>query len=247
MIQPPTPDAEARARCLAMAPEPREPEEVAPMPPMGEFLETLKSKVRTDEESREWAWKNETMPRMAEVGFEKRYQTRVEFSGRQLDAMQHCERLCTGTGAIIALVGPRGTGKTTITAQMARRRIERCWPNTSPQHYGKLVALIARYKAIYSDYGTIEGDLLTSARDAYCKIPLVFIDEIHEADDSRLKSKILTDILDRRYAALKDTIIICNQTADEFQETIGSSILSRMHEHGSLIECDWENFRQRQA
>ena len=48
----------------------------------------------------------------------------------------------------------------------------------------------------------------------------------------------------KRYGAMKDTILISNQTPDVFQKAIGSSILSRLQETGAIIQCDWPSFRE---
>lgn len=245
-MTPPAPDAAARERLLALVPAPQPEPEAAPVTgSVEEMLAALRCSIKTDEEVEQWTWRNEIAPRMVEAGFSARHITRLTLTQPQERTLDSVDGICCGKGAIVALVGSRGTGKTSLAAQLVCRRIERSRPLVSPQDYRKLVSLIARYKAIYADHGTIEGEALQAARDAYCRIPLAVIDEIHEAEDSKLKNKILTDILDRRYAGLKDTILISNQTADEFHDTIGDSIISRMEEHGSLIECNWGSFRTR--
>lgn len=168
-------------------------------------------------------------------------------------------------GAIVAMVGDRGTGKTSICAQIAIRRLWEDWEAASevqdytssqdrkpvPRRstlYRKLAAIVSRLKALYADYGAINIERLESERDHLAGVALLVIDELHEcADDSKHKDRILADILDRRYAAKRDTILITNQPAQEFRETINPSVLSRLNEHGAIIPCEWQSFRDRPA
>ena len=97
--------------------------------------------------------------------------------------------------------------------------------------------------------GTIDGEKLEQYRTFLTKIlELLIIDEIHEvSEDSKHKDRILTDLLDTRYAAKRDTILISNQSAEEFARTTNPSILSRLNEHGGIISCDWQSFRDKPA
>lgn len=44
-------------------------------------------------------------------------------------------------------------------------------------------------------------------------------------------------------AAKVDSVLISNQTRADFEKHTNQSILSRMHEHGCTIVCDWQPFR----
>lgn len=85
------------------------------------------------------------------------------------------------------------------------------------------------------------------ARAAYCRLKLAVIDELHECDDQKMKDRVLTDILDRRYSANTDTVLISNQTAEDFQATTSDSVLSRLAQHGAIVPCEWESFRKPEA
>jgi DNA replication protein DnaC len=158
-----------------------------------------------------------------------------------------------GKGAVIALIGPRGLGKTTLAAQFA---IETAWRNRIEatkedgpriiQHvvYRKTASLLARYKPIFSDFGSIETETLMESLDFLCRQQeFLVIDELHECDDMKVKNRLITDIVDRRYSACRDTVIIANQTAEEFAASAGDSIMSRLSEHGCIIPCSWPSYR----
>lgn len=194
-----------------------------------------------------WVWKNEVLPHMAAAGYGAEYQREIKLTGKQQFVLDHCAKLCRKRGAIVALVGPRGTGKTTICAQLAlqraRNEILPPWERRPP--YRKMVTLIARYKALYADFGSIDIEKVEERRNQFCELhPLVVIDELHDCEEQRMKTRVLTDIVDRRYSAKNDTIVISNQTEEEFRETTSDSVLSRLEQYGSIIECKWQSFRR---
>lgn len=210
-------------------------------------------------EYRDHVFRTEISPQIERWGYEKKFRVQIKDwnNKHQERVFQRALKLLTGCGAIVALVGIRGTGKTTITAQIA---IARSWQNyeegmredngchrrITACSYRKATDLISRYKSIYSDSGSIETESLMASRGFYCRsVELATIDELHECDDQKLKNRVLADILDRRYAAQRDTIIISNQTPEEFQKTTSDSIMSRITEHGQVIPCNWESWRAR--
>lgn len=204
---------------------------------------------------RAYCWQNEILPRVRDAGFGERFLREItgpDRPGREEDFRQwqstldQCERLCVGNGAIVVLAGARGTGKTTICAQMA---IRRAWDESRPPWdrqppYRKLQDVIERYKPLYSDFGSIETEDLIATRESYCTLPsLVFIDEIHVVEGMRAHQRMLVDLIDRRYAARRDTVLITNQEPDVFIEKTDPSILSRIREHGLIIACRWGTWR----
>lgn len=202
-------------------------------------------------------------PRLVLSGFDARFCVDLlppadARSKEQYKAKKLVEKRLRNEGAIIALCGERGLGKTTIAAQIACRMIWEDWQSVFDRmdgkrdtvlhrtiQYKKLTGIVSRLKALYGDFGTIDADRLESLAQHYATVNLLVIDELQECgDDSRHKDRILTDLIDRRYAGKRDTILITNQTAKEFQTTTNASILSRLNEHGGVIVCKWESFRQ---
>lgn len=230
-------------------------------------LETLKATLATAKpisghEEREHLLRTSIYPRLAACGWEKRFFT--EHLGdwgcaEQLAKFARCQQLFAGHGAIVALVGPRGVGKTTIGFQLALHRLRADWLRMLGERsdecrgvtlrmtpYRKLTDLIARFKALYADFGTTDPEKLAASRDALCRDDsLLVMDEVHECSELRAAPRMLTDILDRRYAAKRDTLLITNQTAQEFSDTIGDSIYSRLTEHGAILRCEWKSWRER--
>lgn len=212
---------------------------------------------RSAEEVRANQLANDILPRLKVLGFEERFRHEITAWAckPQEDVFRRVMGLCRGNGAVVALVGLRGAGKTTIAAQMAIHRA-RAWfdhyrdqlpgrPAALP-HYLKAVDLLNQFKAIYSDFGAINADDIAQTRDFFCRERgLAVIDELHDCEDRKLKERVLVDVIDRRYAARNDTILISNQTPDDFKATTNDSILSRLSEHGRIIPCNWGSHRSK--
>ena len=74
---------------------------------------------------------------------------------------------------------------------------------------------------------------------------LLAIDETHDRGHTEHEDRILSRIVNKRYAALRSpTILISNETRSAASESLGASIVSRVHEAGKVIECDWPSFRE---
>lgn len=195
-------------------------------------------------------------PRMAAVGIPERY--RMEISDwncpKQERVFKFCQNRFKKVGAIIALVGERGVGKTMIASQLCRDRIDQLIshheaPSPDPiqgmAYYLKLTDLIALFKPLYADFGSIDIKKLFGDRETLCQHSLLCLDELHECEDQHLKRRVLTDILDRRYSNRADTLLISNETQEAFRASVGDSALSRISEHGEIISCVWKSFRDR--
>lgn len=193
-------------------------------------------------------------PMIERWGFDKRSQEEhANWHAEQETVYRKMKRRLTGCGAIVVLTGERGLGKTTLAARFA---IETAWANhaeslkdSRPRNfphvvYRKAARLIARYKPLYADYGTTETDALLESLDFLCQQQeFLVIDEVHDCDDQKMKTRVLTDLIDRRYAACRDTILIANQTPEDFAASIGDSVLSRLNEHGAILPCAWPSYR----
>lgn len=196
-------------------------------------------------------------PMIGRWGFEKRFQQEISaLSPPQAIVYGKMTRRLKGVGAIVALVGERGLGKTTLAARFAMETAWYCHKESvkpdGPRRfpvvvYRKAARLIARYKPLYADYGSVDTEALLESLDFLCRQQeFLVIDEVHDCDDQKMKMRVLTDLIDRRYAACRDTILIANQTPDDFAASIGDSVLSRLNEHGAILPCSWPTFRTQQ-
>ncbi len=148
-----------------------------------------------------------------------------------------CKCLFERRGAMIAIIGPRGTGKT----QMAVDALN-LW-----MHKAKLGALYARafdvFAAIKETYRENARHTEIDAIKKFASIPMLVIDEMQVRSETDWENSMLTSILDQRYMYLKYTIMIANLEHDAFMKHVGASVYDRVVETGGVISCTWESFR----
>jgi len=211
-------------------------------------------KLPSAEELRTYRFRTEIVPTLKRWGFRDRECMEVrEWTVReQGDVFARCEGLLRGVGSVVAMIGERGAGKTTIAAQLA---VARAWRmhdarrdgDLSSAHafcaYRKVTDLVARLKPLYANFGTIETERLEKMRDALCRHDLLVIDEMHDLIDLPVREAMLIDIIDRRYASLRDTVLISNQTKADWDAKTNASIVSRLRQHGAVLVCDWGSWR----
>ena len=139
-----------------------------------------------------------------------------------------------GDGFIIALLGPRGTGKTQLGCSLCQTAAEagrKCL-------YGSAMGFFLDVKESFGGSGSEKAVI-----DAYVKPAVLVLDEMQERGQTPGEDRLLTHLIDRRYAAKKDTLLLSNQTSKQFQEAMGESVVSRILQTGGIAVCDWESFR----
>jgi DNA replication protein DnaC len=141
-----------------------------------------------------------------------------------------------GSGFIVAIVGPRGTGKTQLGCGLCRSAAQagrKCL-------YASAMGFFLDIKESFNDK-TSEKDVI----ERYAKPAVLVLDETQERGQTAWEDRLLTHLIDRRYGAKKDTLLLSNQTETEFLLSIGESIASRLRETGGIAVADWESFRRR--
>jgi len=154
----------------------------------------------------------------------------AEWLDRQADIIKQLN-----TGIILSLIGNRGTGKTRMACECIYEYIER---HSKPALYLTAMDFFVEVKDSYQT-SISEQDILSRMT----RPGLLVIDEVQERGQTEWEDRLLTHMINKRYAGLKDTILISNQTKHEFSESIGTSIASRMKETGGIIVCDWPSYR----
>jgi len=212
--------------------------------------------ILPEREYAKYVFETEIRPTMKTWGIQDRHLVEIEDFGsaeQQDKFAKVCARM-KGVGAIVALIGIRGCGKTTIAAQFARavawrnHRHARQVPcgEIACCRYMKATDLLARFKPLYADFGSAETERMVAARDFFCtQVEFAVIDELHEVGDQKVMQRMIPDVLDRRYAARRDTLLISNQTPEEFLGSTSDSVISRLQEHGAILQCEWESWRGR--
>jgi DNA replication protein DnaC len=144
-----------------------------------------------------------------------------------------------GGGILFVVMGPRGTGKTQIGTSLIKLSCER----GNSAKYAKAIDIFISLRGSFRQNATSEEAII----EKYLEPKLLVIDALEERGETPFEDRLLNHIIDKRYDNLDDTILITNQSAEKFAESVGPSIVSRIHETGDKIICDWESFRKKSA
>lgn len=144
------------------------------------------------------------------------------------------QHLKAGTGLILA--GPPGTGKSHLAAAALLQ--------LAPDH-SCLYATVSQ--VIRSVRDTWRKESETSERQVIKRlgsdIDLLVLDEVGVQYGTDAERNTLFDILDRRYADMRPTILISNQQGEELKETLGDRLYDRMRETQRLVAFTGESYR----
>jgi DNA replication protein DnaC len=140
----------------------------------------------------------------------------------------------------VALIGDRGVGKTQIAVELVRSRIILAEHHPWTCIYCRAAELFQEIRECYGQKATRrEADVI----NRFVTPQLLIVDEAHDRAHSDFETRMLTLILDKRYAGLRPTVFIANATPDEFRQQIGESIYDRIVETGAIIHCIWPSYR----
>lgn len=157
------------------------------------------------------------------------------------------------------MIGQRGTGKTRLAVSLARRVIlSECdrpprppsdaaanypppggWRMEQPTLYTKAIGYFMSIRESFKPTGPSELEVL----DRFRAPRLLIVDEIQERGNSEWEDRMLVHLVDMRYDDQKDTVLIGNLKPEELAASLGTSIVSRIREAGTVMECTWPGFR----
>lgn len=175
--------------------------------------------------------------------------------------------LQSADGGIVALLGPRGAGKTLLASALAhnalahrsqhreqfqrRTAAEGAWTGVGTARYWVLADLFAGERASWQKERT-GWERVSSTLSAFVgrgplddahAVDLLVLDEIQERAESDWEDRELTRLIDARYRACRSTVLVGNLKPEELGSRLGPSIVSRISEGGEVIACAWDSFR----
>jgi DNA replication protein DnaC len=191
-------------------------------------------------------------PQVALEGWEQRWRAaESELTGDPwLDAFDKAKRVIE-RGSILILHGTRGAGKTRMAYEAA---ISATLPKDKTGHFDGIRThrkTTARYTTAMGFFLDVRATFAKKASkterdivDSLTDPALLVIDEIQERSESAWENRLLTHVLDSRYASMRPTVIIANLTSAELVASLGPSIMDRIHEGGGHIEFTWPSYRR---
>jgi DNA replication protein DnaC len=140
-----------------------------------------------------------------------------------------------GRGFLAALIGAYGNGKTQLATELIRINCESYRSSLFITATDFLMDIKATYKPTNPQS---ERDVIKR----YCEPSLLVIDEIAKRGETDWENNLLFHLVNKRYNAKLDTLLIANQTDSEFSKSIGPSLARRLNETGGVIVCEWKGF-----
>ncbi len=141
-----------------------------------------------------------------------------------------------GSGFLIALIGNRGTGKT----QLAQQAVLMASAAGRTSKYTWTLDFIMELQAAFNTTA-VEARLDVVRRHRTPQ--LLVLDEFQVRGETLFENLMLDHLIDRRYAAMMDTLLIANLLPEKLRESIGESVSDRLRETGGVMKCDWPSFR----
>ena len=143
-------------------------------------------------------------------------------------------------GGVVIILGKRGRGKTRIAAEISR---DGNFPNDLSSRdktscYRRATEIICELRAAMISR---VGETATIRR--LSAVGLLVIDEFQERGETEWENRMISTILDRRYADNLPTILIANLEIADLPNKISDSVISRANECGGVVVCDCEYFR----
>lgn len=140
-------------------------------------------------------------------------------------------------GASFVFCGPPGTGKTHLACAIG---------NYVMATYGNSVLfitvfdLIQRVKATYGDRDKTEREVMQS----FVMHDLLILDEVGVQFGTEYEKVIITDLINRRYAEMRPTVILSNLDQADLENYLGARVVDRMYEGGGgVLAFGWGSYR----
>lgn len=192
----------------------------------------------------------ESGPSVTMKGWDARHLKLSEPTGDEWLATFDQARKAVKDCGLVALIGDRGTGKTQMAANIAQAG---GWPCDDGKWNGHRnirdhTALYVRAMDIFLDLrDSNKKDSKTSEKEVLgrlVEVGLLVIDEFQERGESEWENRVLTNLIDKRYAAEKPTLIIANYDRQQLSNALSPSIKDRMHENGRSFLFTWGSYRR---
>lgn len=132
------------------------------------------------------------------------------------------------------LMGSYGTGKTHLVCAITRM--------LHLQGYRTFYITAQQFFRKCRDAEVSGGDVDNIVR-RYASYDLFVVDEIGVQSGSQYELRIFFDLVNRRYNALKPTIISTNMALPDLTRTVGDNVMDRLMENALVLPMAWPSYR----
>lgn len=144
-------------------------------------------------------------------------------------------------GLNVVLVGPGGTGKTTIAKNLAYAAIRA----------GKS-ARVTTASAMLNDLATLDGSDLRRGYRRYTSPALLAVDELGYVAYGNRHADVLFEVVNRRYELGRPVVVTTNRAFTEWGDLFPNAtcvvpLIDRLVHHCEIVEIDGESYRLKEA
>lgn len=139
-------------------------------------------------------------------------------------------------GDNLILIGSIGTGKTHLASCLTKQLVYAGFH----ADFDTLANIVRRIRSTWRDTSETEGALFKR----YEELDLLVIDEVGVGKGSDNERNIAYEIINRRYCAIKPTVVVSNCNAQLMSNYIDERSVSRLHHKGKFLAMNWADYRK---
>jgi DNA replication protein DnaC len=140
-------------------------------------------------------------------------------------------------GASFAYCGKPGTGKTHLACAVANHVM------ANFGHTALFITVFDVIQRVKDTYGSNEKSE-RQVMNGFAEPDLLILDEVGVQFGTDFEKVIITDIINKRYADMRPTIILSNLDQDDLSKYLGERVVDRMHEGGGgVVAFNWDSYR----